>query len=78
MGLSSLHDTVTFRGGTLATTGVAPESLEECVHSWKDFCVERLVREAFVSAGLNIISAGLGNVKHAYWRSLTIGYVRKV
>jgi hypothetical protein len=61
-----------------APAGVAPEALEECLHSCKVFCVERPVRVAFVSAGLGIISAGLGNATHVYWCSLTIGYVQKV
>jgi hypothetical protein len=47
------------------------------VHSCKVFCVERPVCDAFVSAGLNIISAGLRNATHAYWRLLTIGYIQK-
>jgi hypothetical protein len=48
------------------------------VHSSKVFCVELPVREAFVSAGLDVILAGLSNAMHAYWRLLTIGHVQKV
>jgi hypothetical protein len=48
------------------------------VHSCKVFCVELPVREAFVSAGLDVILAGLRNAMHAYWRLLTIGHVQKV
>jgi hypothetical protein len=65
-------------GRASAPAGVAPEALEECVHSSKVFCIELLVREAFVSASLGVISAGLGNALRADWCLLTIRYVQKV
>jgi hypothetical protein len=48
------------------------------VHSCKVFCIEWPVREAFVSAGFNVISAGLGNATHAYRQLLTVRRVQKV
>jgi hypothetical protein len=65
-------------GHASATAVVALEALEDCVHSCKVFCVELPICEAFVSAGLNVVSAGLGNAMCADWRLLTIGYVQKV
>jgi hypothetical protein len=65
-------------GRASAPASVDRKALGKCVHSCKFFCVEWPVREAFLSARLGIISAGLDNVTHAYWCMLTIGYVRKV
>jgi hypothetical protein len=65
-------------GRTSALAGVAPEALEEGVHSCKVFCVELSVLEAFALADLSVISAGLGNAMHAYWHLLTIGHIQKV
>jgi hypothetical protein len=65
-------------GHARGPAGVAPEALEECVHSCKVFCIERPVREAFVLAGFDIISAGLGNATHAYRQLLTVRRVQKV
>jgi hypothetical protein len=36
------------------------------------------VCEVFISAGLGIISPGLGNAMCAYWCLLMFGYVQKV
>jgi hypothetical protein len=63
---------VTFRGGhASAPAGVAPEALEEYVHSYKVFCVELPIREAFVSIGLS-------NAMCMDWHLLTIGHVQEV
>jgi hypothetical protein len=48
------------------------------VHSCKVFCIELPVCEAFVSAGLGVISAGLGNAMRVDCRLLTIGHVQEV
>jgi hypothetical protein len=42
--------------------GVAPEALEECVHSCKVFHAELLIYGTFVSVGFGVISAGLGDL----------------
>jgi hypothetical protein len=52
--------------------------LEECAHSCKVFRSALLVCEAFISAGLGVISASLGNAIHAYRNFLSFRHIQKV
>jgi hypothetical protein len=47
-------------GRASGPAGLVPEALEECVYSFKVFSPVFSSREAFVSAGLDDVSAGLG------------------
>jgi hypothetical protein len=51
-------------GRASGPAGLAPEALEECVHSFKVFSAALSSCEAFVPAGLSDISAGLGGAIH--------------
>jgi hypothetical protein len=47
-------------GRSSGPAGLAPEALEECVYSFKVFSATSSMREVFISAGLGVVSAGLG------------------
>jgi hypothetical protein len=60
-------------GHASGPAGLAPEALEECVYSFKVFFAASSLCEAFISAGLGGISAGLGGAVRMCRRSRAFG-----
>ena len=60
-------------GRASGPAGLAPEALEECVYSFKVFSQRRHLCEAFISAGLGGVSAGLGGAVRMCRRSRAFG-----
>jgi hypothetical protein len=53
--------------------GLAPESLEECVYSFKVFSAKSSLCGVLVSAGIDDVSAGLGSAMRTYRHSHAFG-----